>query len=362
MNTIEKPPQIETVTLYFREGSSDKVYQCSIEPRSDLFVVTFAYGRRGSTLNTGTKTPSPVSFESARTILLKLVSEKMAKGYTRGEAGTPYRHSENESLVTGILPQLLNPIEETEAKRLLLIPGWCLQEKMDGRRLLIRKSGIVTGINRKGLAVGVPESILEAVRGIVPDFVMDGEGIGDRFFAFDLLEFGGRNLRGLPYELRLEELTVILCIVASDTLQVVPTATTAADRRTLFERLQREKKEGVVFKRLDAPYSPGRPNSGGSQLKHKFVATLSAVVSKVNPQRSVEIRLLGAEGWQRAGNVSIPANHPVPQVGTIVEVRYLYAMPESGALFQPVYLGKRKDVAVHECVVSQLKFKSSEEA
>jgi len=36
-----------------------------------------------------------------------------------------------------------------------------------------------------------------------------------------------------------------------------------------------------VFKRLDAPHTPGKPNSGGPQLKFKFCAMLSAVVAKI---------------------------------------------------------------------------------
>lgn len=39
--------QADKVTLYFREGSSDKVYQASIEPTAGGFLVNFAYGRRG---------------------------------------------------------------------------------------------------------------------------------------------------------------------------------------------------------------------------------------------------------------------------------------------------------------------------
>ena len=53
---------IDSTTLYYREGTSDKVYQTSIEPSGELFVVNFAFGRRGSTLNTGTKTMSPVDY------------------------------------------------------------------------------------------------------------------------------------------------------------------------------------------------------------------------------------------------------------------------------------------------------------
>ncbi len=46
----------ERVTLYYRAGTSDKVYQAAIEPAGPQFVVNFAYGRRGATLTTGTKT------------------------------------------------------------------------------------------------------------------------------------------------------------------------------------------------------------------------------------------------------------------------------------------------------------------
>src|SRR6266478_745084 len=66
MNATMSPPEAERITLYYREGSSDKVYQASIEPKGELFVVNFAYGRRGSTMNTGTKTSSPVDYETAK--------------------------------------------------------------------------------------------------------------------------------------------------------------------------------------------------------------------------------------------------------------------------------------------------------
>ena len=93
MSVITKLP---SVTLYFKEGTSDKVYQCQIEAAGERFVVTFAYGRRGSTLNTGTKTNVPVSFDDAQRIFDKLVKEKKGKGYTEGEAGTPYTSADSD--------------------------------------------------------------------------------------------------------------------------------------------------------------------------------------------------------------------------------------------------------------------------
>ena len=86
-NTTISVSQTEQITLYYREGSSDKVCQASIEPRGGLFVVNFAYGRRGSILQTGTKNPEPVDYDSAKTIYDRLVREKEAKGYTEGPDG-----------------------------------------------------------------------------------------------------------------------------------------------------------------------------------------------------------------------------------------------------------------------------------
>ena len=362
MNATMTLPQAERIMLYYREGSSDKVYQAAIEPRGELFVVTFAFGRRGTTLNTGIKTSSPVDYETAKNTYEKLVREKIAKGYTPGENGTPYHHSEKADRVTGILPQLLNPIDYGDAKRLLKDPTWCLQEKFDGKRMLLQKEGAtITAINRKGLAIGMPALISADAQKITGDFVMDGECIGDDFYAFDLLELNGENHRTKSYQQRLVSLSGMLNMPGLAHIEFVETVTDAANKQRLFRLLQEEKSEGAVFKRLDAPYTLGRPASGGPALKHKFYATLSAVVSKLNAQRSVEIRLLNGQGWIPVGNVTIPPNHPVPQVGAVVEVRYLYAFRESRSVYQPAYLGERKDIEQHECIVSQLKFKAEDE-
>lgn len=350
----------DRVTLYYREGASDKVYQCAIEPDGERFVVTFAYGRRGSTLNTGTKTVSPVTYEAAKKIFTKLVGEKKAKGYTEGADGTPYQHAEKK--VSGLLPQLLNLIEEGDALELIRNDAWAAQEKFDGRRLLVSKRGpVIEGINRKGLVIGLSENLSLVIGQYGGDCVLDGESVGDVYHAFDLLELDGVDLRGWPYRERLGALLNLLSSVRQEVIRCAETACTTEAKRTLLDQLRRERKEGIVFKQLDAPYTVGKPNSGGSQLKHKFCAQLSAVVAKVNRQRSVELQLLGSQGWQTCGNITIPANHQIPQVGQVVEVRYLYAFKESSVLYQPVYLGPRTDIDAGECLASQLKFKADPE-
>lgn len=350
----------DRVSLYFREGSSDKVYQAAIKAAGALFVVNFAYGRRGTTLATGTKTSSPVDYDTAKQIFTKLVNEKKSKGYTEGEDGTPYQHTDKQ--VSGILPQLLNPIEESEMERLWRDDDYCAQEKFDGRHLLVRKQDDdIEGINKKGLLIGLPETVLNDLRNISGSFILDGESVGDDYHVFDLLELNGRNLRPLRYDDRLRCLVTLLADLPAGHVECVETEFLTVGKLRLWERLLEERREGVVFKRLDAPYKPGRPNSGGPQLKFKFVASLSAIVTKVNARRSVEIGLFKGGSLVSCGNVTISANHNIPQVDSVVEVRYLYAHRESNALYQSVYLGPRSDVKPGECLVSQIKYKAEEE-
>lgn len=353
MTAIAEP---RAASLYYRNGSSDKEYHVRLEARDVGFVVNYAYGRRGSALSTGTKTNTPVDHAAASRIFDKLVNDKQAKGYTAGLDGTPYQHTNAAGQVSGLLPQLLNVADEADVARLVNDPAWCMQQKFDGRRLMLRKSGdSVEAINKLGLVVGAAEPIVAAAHSLPGDFILDGEVIGDRLFVFDLLGRGGDDLRDMAYRERYAGLVDLLA-GSGPHISFVDSWAGAADKARLLANLKAGGAEGVVFKLWDAPFTPGRPNRGGPQLKFKFVATLSALVTTINTQRSVGLSLLGENGWQPVGNVTIPANHDVPSIGAVVEVRYLYAAP---ALVQPVYLGERSDVEPPECVTAQLKFKTT---
>ena len=68
--------------------------------------------------------------------------------------------------------------------------------------------------------------------------------------------------------------------------------------------------------------------------------------------------LFDGDKIKSAGNVTIPANHEIPDLGWTVDCRYLYAYKDSGSIFQPVYLGIRDDIPGEECTTAQLKFKA----
>ena len=348
----------KSVTLYYQEGSSDKVYQAHLRQEPTGWTVEFAYGRRGTALVTGTKTQTPVLYAKAKYIYDKLVKDKLAKGYTPGEEGIRYQGTPKEAANTGITPQLLNPLDSDELDEFLSNDNFVMQEKFDGRRILIlaNKDGEIKGINRNGLEVSLPKHIAETAANLKLDFLIDGELLGDQYVAFDCLNIGQHDLRPDKY---LDRLDALWNLTESTEPQISLVTTHVADRkRYALAELLDTGKEGVVFKDKNAPYTPGRPASGGTQRKYKFYTTASFVVASHNQQRSVELSLYNQGELRLAGNVTIPPNKEIPVIGQVVEIRYLYAFKESGSVYQPTYLNPRDDVKPLDCTTAQLKFKS----
>lgn len=359
---------LTSTSLYFTEGRSDKEYHAEIAQVAGGHVVNFRYGRRGGTLTSGCKTPVPVDAEAARKIFGQLIRDKTAKGYTADFAGSPYTCATSTGRTTDELPQLLNPVSLKEARRLIEDEHWIAQPKMDGERRAAHAEGAeVFGINRKGLAVPLPEALAGELLALARRFGtlrVDGELIGETLHVFDLKGFEGRDLRSVPWQQRMSlagELVKGCC-----SLKAVPMAITRKEKQSLWYAVQAADGEGLVFKRANSLIQAGRPNSGGDWLKFKFTASASCLVMAVNTgKRSVRIGLLGngAAGHRipdrppiSVGNVTIPPNHPIPTVGQVVEVSYLYAFP-GGSLFQPVYRGERSDLDPDACTVGQLKMK-----
>jgi bifunctional non-homologous end joining protein LigD len=342
-------------TLFFTEGSSDKVYSAQLEAKGDGWIVNFQYGRRGSSLTAGSKTPDPVEYGKALKIYQKLVSEKTSKGYSPDAEGVRYQGTENAGRSTGISPQLLNPIDESEIDALLRHDSFVAQPKHDGeRRLIIVDRGSVTGTNRNGLIVPISQRLEASVLASIPSAVangpgrtvLDGEDLGDAgFIAFDLLELSGADIRSRAYFHRLASLENLLK-AADGFVQHTVTARSESEKRALLKRLRESNAEGIVFKDVASSSQPGRPNSGGTALKFKFTASATVVAFPGRDgKRSVEMRVLDADGVSLVpvGNVTIPANAAIPAEGELIEVEYLYAYA-AGALFQPVYRRRRADL------------------
>ena len=78
---------------------------------------------------------------------------------------------------------------------------YLMQEKKDGVRRLIKKVGNqIAGINRKGLAVELPEIIVRDLQQLPGDCILDCEQVGNMLYIFDVLETGTEDLRSKPCE------------------------------------------------------------------------------------------------------------------------------------------------------------------
>ena len=343
------------VSLFFCQGNSDKEYHIQLEEVSGGYVVNFQYGRRGGTLNSGTKTESAVSKEDAQKIYDRLLKEKNGKGYIEGDTKNTSVILVSKKESSEILPQLLNPIENPETY--ISDDSFLAQEKFDGERRIVSKNDEeIKQYNRKGKLIPTITNLKSAIK---CDCILDGEMVGEEFYIFDLLSLKGKDLRNLKCS---DRISLLNEISFGKGVTVIKTFNNTKEKKKLYEQLKKDNREGIVFKKKDAVYLAGRPSSFGDFLKFKFYKTATFIVSNITKgKRSVGLELIGS-GDERVfmGKVTIPPNHEVPSKGDLVEVRYLYAYKD-GAIFQPTYLGKRTDLDAKDLTIDQIVYKCGEE-
>jgi len=363
----------QTADLHFTGGGSDKVYHL-LQNGTALHV---AYGRRGSGLAMSQQ-DHPTAAKAAAEFTKKF-NEKLAKGYqvANGISGNVWGHQvavdpgtgdftvktimvddvmvdtrvmtdtrkkAMEKIPSGFLPQLLNEISEEEAQAYLDDDAWGAQEKKNGRRhtvLVDPTNREPRGANKLGFTVPTPVSFNAALFSLQ----LDGEIIGSKLYAFDLLDLNCFSRKSHPYLQRYNDLLEFHRTYCNDSVELVPLWTSTAAKQELWDRVKSAGGEGVVFKRLDAAHTEGRPNRLGDQLKVIFWQHTQAIVTGITEgKRSVALACydLAKQVWVPVGNVTIPANYAIPQIGEFVEIRYKYYY-EDGSLFQPIYQGARDD-------------------
>jgi bifunctional non-homologous end joining protein LigD len=164
--------------------------------------------------------------------------------------------------------------------------GWAHEIKLDGYRLQLRvEDGRAALLTRKGLDWTERFASIARAAEALPDCMIDGEavalnskGVSDFsalqaalsdaresaliLFAFDLMFLDGRDLRPLPLGQRKQELQNVLRLLPAANharLRYLEHFTTAG--AAVLESACRLALEGVVSKRLDAPYQSGRTGS-----------------------------------------------------------------------------------------------------
>ncbi len=366
---------VRSIELFFQEGSSDKVYNAQIvEEYASSYTVKVQWGRRGSGLQEGTKAVK-VSLAVAEKKFESCVREKRNKGYEEKTAsvtpaavappvgqGSGSKAGGTRRAIVGHKAQLLTSIDDAELDAFLANDTMIAQQKIDGMRILahVSKDGILA-TNREGQLSKMDTSALSGLEYLPEDTVVDGELLDDGYWLFDILTFAGSDVRSHGYLARWQILDEELEPALSDNARIVPIASGTKAKRALYNRLVKAGAEGIVFKDAHAAYTPGRPSSGGTQRKHKFIKSADVMITE-NAGNAYQMAVFDGKKLAPCGKVFAgTTNQSRAQLDTalgngqrpICEVRYLYATDDH-VLFQPVFVRIRDDKTPTQCVRSQL--------
>jgi bifunctional non-homologous end joining protein LigD len=283
-------------------------------------------------------------------------------------------------------------------------PEWVFEVKWDGMRLLAEVSDgriRLTSRTERDVTPSFPE--LTQLARLAPDVLLDGEvvllengvpsftALLDRihgpvssrtvearpvtYMVFDVLRLYGVPLLDRPFEERRATLER-LDLASVPVLSLSPAYT---DGRALLEATRRQGMEGVVAKRRDGVYRPGRRGPAWTKVTHR--QTQTCVVGGWRPERGsvsrigalllgipdgTALRYAGRVGSGLAGATAqrvlcdrlvetahMPFSERLPRpdsVGaqwcepaTVVEVSHT-GWTEGGRLWQPVFRGVRDDL------------------
>jgi hypothetical protein len=403
------------VRLTLTNEKHDKEYRINLHPGSSLmskdsadqilrekglWSVDFSYGAIGSPLRLGTKTKQPVPYAEAKVTFDRLIAEKTgvpcsccgavysviveatspipleidSKAVAQcAKGGVALHHTPSKPASVGggfdsgirnhhtFVPELYEPLPLASVPRFIANPKYGLQRKLDGHRVAVSwVPGDVAAFNRLGQRIPTPDHVARAMRDVglrcgADSLMFDGEYLHSRYVAFDLLVWN-TDSKGLPY---LDRWGMLSRVCMDSDIRVADLYTMPEEKAEAFEEEHRRRGEGVVFKRLDGMYMPGRQ---GKNFKVKFWASATVRIAKkqkASAHHSFGTEVLRDGKWVYTGSVTCKG--PMPEVGTYREVKYLNVDGVGGHLYQPEDLLARTDVTDADCQWSQLKLKQSRE-
>jgi len=214
----------------------------------------------------------PTSIASGRSL------DAIAAG--KGKAPTPFI-TRKPTAAGAAMPRFIEPQLCKLVERATSEPGWAHEVKFDGYRMQIRvEHGEAQIRTRKGLDWTAKFAGIARAASALPDCLLDGEvvaldkhGVPDFaalqaalsdhetddviFFAFDLLFIQGDDRRDLPLRDRKARLKALLATSKlPPTVRYVDHFETPGD--AVLQSACQMHLEGIVSKRLDAPYRSGR--------------------------------------------------------------------------------------------------------
>jgi len=221
---------------------------------------------------------------------------------------------------------LATPLAYGSAYAELAGAAWLVEDKFDGIRVQAHVTPDRVSLFSRALndVAGSYPEVAAALREIGGSFALDGELIavrGDnvlpfrflqarlqrkevtpellrevpvRYIAFDVLAHDDEVLLDRALALRRERLEILVApgdAVAPAASTVLGAAPPAAELHAYFDAARGRGNEGLVLKRLDAPYTPGRRGKSWLKLKREL-ATLDCVVVAVERGHGRRVNVL----------------------------------------------------------------------
>lgn len=234
--------------------------------------------------------------------------------------------------------------------------GWALEQKLDGIRCIVTASdGRVdfTGHAGNPLRSGMKHHAPIAAELAGMSFTLDGELMpSGELWVFDMLTCADNDLRGESFATRRSVLALL--DGAFENIHVVPSATTADDKRTLWNKVRAINGEGVVAKRLTGVYSTGGRTR--DVLKIKVTKTIDVIIIGFGGETDSAVLGLhdGAGNLVEIGKCSLIGKAAV-EIGDVIEVQYLYVVDTATPrLVQGRMMRVRADKTPAECGWDQL--------
>jgi bifunctional non-homologous end joining protein LigD len=207
--------------------------------------------------------------------------------------------------------------------------GWEYEIKWDGYRIVARVAGGEAELRTRKdqdyteRFANVAKELAKALK--TPDCVVDGEvcaldeegrpsfsamqqskaGTSIVYYVFDLLELDGEPVVDLPLSERRERLRKLL----DKRNRIIQFSEGFADGPALYEAAQEQRLEGIMGKRLDSPYLPGKRTRDWLKFKtHGEQELVIAGYTRGKGRRewsfgSLILATNGSEGLDYAGNV-----------------------------------------------------------
>lgn len=193
---------------------------------------------------------------------------------------------------------------------------------------------------------------------------LNGDNTKVKLFVFDCLQINGRKITDKFLRHRLSELLHISHYLQSEHIVILPYSTTPLQKRKLYDKVIATGGEGIMLKRLDAPYIEGaRP--ANTWFKVKKSATYDCVVTGFSLGKGKYNTQIGAvkfgqyvegnltELGQASGMSDIVrrdmSNNPKKYLGQVAIIKGMERL-KSGAIRHPQFVEIRIDKHPLQCI------------